>query len=258
MFNKTKFNLKTVLILFLIVFCFYSLISGDEKNEQPKPEVKKVETRKIESTNSNPQSQVNENLNGRGFADNGREEPKYIGVKGYVVVPLSDYDLMHSENSLNGDWKIPTYQQDKQFWIETGQFLNHKTEVLVKNQILEHSRYGAYTGYLLVQRLSDNAEFYVDVGNFVTKPYWNYEIKAARATGLCIAVFNQISNFYPVNNSGQKVELPNGIKVLVVMQPPGGKVGIENNISALVWKQWQYGYGAVDIYFNEQDLKIIY
>lgn len=171
---------------------------------------------------------------------------------------MSDYNLTHSESSLNENWQIPTYQQDKQFWNETGQFLSHKTEVRVKKQILQHEGYGAYSGYLLVQRLSDDAEFYINVGNFVTKPYWTFDLKKAMADGLCVAEFNQVSNFYPVNSSGEKVELQNGIKVLLNSQPAGRKVGIENNISALVWKQWKYGYGEVYIYFNEKDLKIVY
>lgn len=245
--------------MILVIFIGHNLFSEDKKVEQQKTEVKKVETQQTKSENKTPEPVNYENLKGRGYSDSGRTEPQYVGVKGYVVVGYSEeYNLTHSENSLNGGWIIPTYQQDKQFWNETGQFLNHKAEVTVKKQILQHKGYGGYSGYLLVQRLSDNTEFYINVGNFITKPYWNYNPKKAMLEGLCIAEFNQVSNFYPVNNSGEKVELPNGIRVLIVSQPPGGKVGSSNNISALVWKQWKYGYGEVNIYFNEQDLKIIY
>lgn len=149
MFQKSKFNVKVVLIVFLAIFICYNFFSEDKKVEQPTPETKKVETQQNKPETQKPTPVNYENLKGRGFSDNGREEPKYVGVKGYVVVSLNDYNLAHSENSLNGNWTIPTYQQDKQFWNETGQFLNHKTEVTVKKQILQHEGYGGYSGYLL-------------------------------------------------------------------------------------------------------------
>lgn len=30
------------------------------------------------------------------------------------------------------------------------------------------------------------------------------------------------------------------------------------NIKAIVCKEWQYGYGGVDVYFNPEDLTMVY
>ena len=32
----------------------------------------------------------------------------------------------------------------------------------------------------------------------------------------------------------------------------------KNPIEAIVYKEWTYGYGGVHVYFNPQDLSIIY
>ncbi len=206
----------------------------------------------------------NEELNGRGRADVGRSEPDYINVIGYAVISSSqEYEIEHTDNFEDVNlWIVPTYEQDKQFWNETEITLPHKTEVVVKEQYLEHEGYGAYSGYLLVEKKDDGQQYYINVRNYITKPYWDYEkeIHKAALTGSFVAEYHQLSDYYPVSNDGSKVELEDGMHVLVT-----GVAGTSRNvkpgetgIDAVVWKEWKYGYGGVTVHFNEEDLTIIY
>lgn len=203
----------------------------------------------------------NESLEGRGRADDGREEPQYVGLIGYVAI-FSDYELKQTDESLNGAWTVPTYEKDKQFWNEIG-LIEHKTEVLVKEQELEHDGWGRYSGYLLVERLDNQEQLYINVSHFVTKPYWTYEDKVeAVLVGEYIAEYKQVSNYYPVDKSGDKVELDDGMKVLVIektdLYGDNGPDDDTNQVEAVVFKEWKYGYGGVAVFFNVDDLTIIY
>lgn len=193
-------------------------------------------------------------LNGRGRSDEGRSEPQYKNVIGYVACYKSE------ECTLDPTWQAPIYQKDKQFFEEIGK-VAHKTQVLVLEQELEHSGWGNYTGYLLVKNIETEETFYIDVHYFINTPYWEYDdLFEATVFGDYIAEYNQKSDYYPVNKSGEKVELADGMKVLVT-----GKTGtmrdVDNDthpIEALVYKEWQYGYGGVPVFFNAEDLNIVY
>lgn len=204
-----------------------------------------------------------EALNGRGIADSGRNEPDYINVIGYVAISSSQALNIKKTDSFQDEslWIVPTYERDKQFWNENG-YLPHKTEVVVREQILEHGGYGAYSGYLLVEKTDDHSMYYIDVNNFITKPYWNYQddlVLAARI-GDFVAEYKQVSDYYPVDNSGDKLEIPDGTIVLVTgVTGTSNRVNRnENEIEAIVWKEWRNGYGGVQCHFNKSDLTIVY
>lgn len=193
-------------------------------------------------------------LKGRGNSDIGRSEPQYENITGYVA----SYD--DEEYSIEPNWQIPIYQKDKQFYEECGK-IAHKTKVLVLEQELEHSSHGFYKGYLLVKDIDTENTFYINVKNFINTPYWKYtDLYEAALVGEYIAEFNQESDYYPVNKNGKKVELPDGMKVLVT-----GKTGLMRDvdddthpIEATVYKEWEYGYGGVAVYFTAEDLSIVY
>ena len=212
-----------------------------------------------QNTASQEATPNNNNYKGRGQADSGRSEPQYVGVRGYAVVGYGqDTELTKAGAFFNTPWLVPTYVPDKQFWNQTDTFLEHKTIVAVKEQKLAHRGYGNYDGYLLVVRESDNAEFYIDVGNFITKPYWTYSnADKSSSVGKCIAVYHQVSNFYPVSRDGKKREIDNGQQVLILNHTDfGADNNRENKVHALVWKDGdEYGF---DAYFNYADLKVIY
>lgn len=201
----------------------------------------------------------NENLNGRGRAK------EYVNVIGYVVVGYAqELTLERTDDFENMDlWVIPTYEPDKQFWnVVEGAVIPHKTEVIVREQILNHEGYGAYSGYLLVEELESGQQYYIDVMNFETKPYWTYndDLRAAALAGDFIAVYHQISDYYPVSNNGSKAEIEDG-KVVLVKGVAGSSRYVnpsETGIDAVVWQEWKLGYGDVTIHFNAEDLTIIY
>lgn len=206
----------------------------------------------------------NETLNGRGRADVGRSEPDYVNIIGYAVISSNkEYELSKNDNFTDESlWIVPTFEKDKQFWNETSYVLPHKTEVVVLEQDLKHEGYGAYSGYLLIEKLDDHTQHYIDVNNFITKPYWNYndDLKNTALTGAFVAEYNQKSDYYPVANGGGKVTLSDGTIVLVT-----GVAGHsryidpdQTEIDAIVWKDWKLGYGGVHVYFNAEDLTIVY
>lgn len=204
-----------------------------------------------------------ESLKGRGRAESGTIEPRYVSVIGYVVPDSwQEFALEKKEDFQDPElWKVPTYKPDKQFWVENGT-LPHKTEVVVREQMLEHEKMGRYSGYLLVEKKDDGTQYYINVENFITKPYWTYQsdLREAARTGYFVAEYNQKSDYYPVDSGGKKLEIPDGTKVLVTGITSSWDTLEEENtgIEAVVWKEWKLGYGGVKCHFNEKDLAIIY
>lgn len=201
-----------------------------------------------------------ESLNGRGRSDSGRTEPQYVGHSGYVAFFGSHSSS--DDGCFNTPWMIPTLIPDKQFWIE-GKAVEHKTEVRVLAQHLVHEGWGRYSGMLLVEESNTGEQLYIDVSNFITKPYWTYaDLYEASLVGNYIAEYHPQSDYYPVNKNNEKVQLKEGTLVLVT-GPTGtyGKKGPQRSthpIEALVFQQWKYGYGGVSVYFAKEDLQITY
>lgn len=203
-----------------------------------------------------------ENLKGRGYSDAGRQEPNYKNVIGYVAIGYKEeYSLQHTDSLPETPWVIPIYDKVEDDFIEIG-FIEHKTKIIVKSQQLKHEGYDAYSGFLLVENIDTSEQFYINVCNFITNPYWTLsDLKEAVSIGDYIAEYNQVSDYPPVDSRNKKVDLDDGIKILVVGKTGLSGVGpnIHNNpIEAIVFKEWEYGYDAVDIYFNPNDLSILY
>ena len=135
--------------------------------------------------------------------------------------------------------------------------------MVVKSQNLTHEGYGNYSGQLTVEIVDTKADAVIDVENFITKPYWTYDdLTEASKIGYCIAEYHQKSSNYPVDKDNEKEKLEDGIKVLVV-----GSTGLIagsslnstiHSVEAIVFKEWRNGYGGVEMYFNPDDLTLIY
>lgn len=202
--------------------------------------------------------------NGRGKVDTKGIEPDYIGMIGYAAVS-EDQKIEKSGNFEKIPWQIPVYQKDKQFWEETGT-IDHKTQVVVIDQILElsgskYSSSAKYKGYLQVLRLDTGDCFYLNVTNFVVSPYWEKTLSSAIEAGYCIAAFKQSSDYYPVTKGNEKCELEDGTLVLLPMKSAvyANSPDKENNpILGIIFKEWKYGYGGVNVFFNEKDLTVTY
>lgn len=212
----------------------------------------------VESSNVSSKN----NLKGRGWSDSGRSEPQYESVVGYVVIDYMDVNLAKTDDCFQTPWTVHIYEKDKQFYNESG-FVAHKTPVVVKTQELNHEGYGAYSGHLIVERIDGGEELCIDVGNFITNPYWeSSDLIDAASIGYYIAEFKQVSDYFPVSKSNEKVDLEDGTKVLVTgktgLYGRGGPDNKTNQIQAKVFKEWKYGYGGVSVFFNADDLTILY
>lgn len=174
---------------------------------------------------------------------------------------MYDSEIPKTDACFITPWITSTYEKDKQFYVESGT-IEHKTPVTVISQELQHEGYGNYSGHLLVETV-EGGDLFIDVKNFITVPYWDSEnIVDAVSTGNCIAEYNQASDYYPVNKNNQKVEIADGTLVLAVGKNGHyGKNGPDannNSVEAIVYKEWEYGYGGVSVFFNPRDLTIVY
>ena len=96
----------------------------------------------------------------------GRDEPKYVGIEGYLAesYPSGDYDKALPSYL----WDVPLLKQvGPDLWEESGETLPHKTPVIVLEQHLKHEGFGRYSGFLVVKSLEDSKEYRVDHYKFV-------------------------------------------------------------------------------------------
>ena len=102
----------------------------------------------------------------------------------------------------------------------------------------------------------------MNVSNFITKPYWTYSPLEAVRVGNFVAEYHQVSDYWPVDKSNEKVELDESTVVLAIratgLYGKGGPDDDTNQIEAVVFKEWKYGYGGVSVFFNVDDLTIVY
>lgn len=192
-----------------------------------------------------------ETLKGHGYSDAGRSEPDYVNVIGYVVVfGDQEYAIEKADDFTDPSlWQVEAYQRNDEGKLET-MMLPHGTEVVVREQHLYHQKYGNYSGTLVVERPSDGAQFEINVNNFITKPYWNYQddLNAAAMTGPFLAEYHQVSGFLPVTSTGKEIEVSDGMIVLVThYSSKTSNPGIEGI----------YGRSKSKLYFNQKDLTII-
>ena len=185
----------------------------------------------------------------------------YRGKTGYVTVSyLQEVNIEATDDFQNEDnWRVPTFEKDKKTWIQNGT-LPHKTEVVVREQVMVRGRYGKkYPTHLLVERTDDGTQYYIELKNFTTEPYWSNQndLWTKALHGDFIAEYKQVSEIYPVKSNGEKAEIPDGTIVLVT--------GINTNraydyygIDAKVWYEWPEGYSGVTCCFNRDDLTLVW
>lgn len=199
----------------------------------------------------------------RGTVGTSKSEPDYIGALGYVAV-YEDQNMEKDSNFGKTPWKVPVYQKDKQFWEEAGT-IDHKTEVVVIGQELEMPKRtystSRCTGYLHIIRMDTGEACWLNVENFVTTPYWERSLTGAMEKGYCIATFKQVSDYYPVTKGKEKTALDDGTLVLLPMKSKNYASSPDktnNPIVGVVFKEWKYGFGGVNVFFNEADLTLTY
>ena len=199
----------------------------------------------------------------RGMVGKSSYEPDYVSALGYVAV-YTEENLEKNSAFSTTPWKVPVYRKDKQFWEKTGT-IDHKTEVVVIGQELEMPtrKYSSArcTGYLHVIRMDTGKDCWLNVDNFVLKPYWEDSLSYAQEKGYCMATFKQVSDYYPVTKGNTKAELEDGTKVLLPVKSQITATSpdkVNNPVSGIVFMEWQKGFGGVTVWFNAKDLELSY
>lgn len=237
----------------------YNSVVSDmpEKNTpSPTPALESNSTDSLKNNETANENIINPSeMNGRGRSDSSREEPQYVGITGYVVIGSEQENaLKKADGFMETPWTIS---------LSNGELLEHKTEVVVKSQELKHEGWGSYSGLLTAERIDTKEEIVINVNNFITKPYWTYEdLSEAAKIGYYIAEYHQAGTNYPVTRDNEIVDLEEGLRVLIV-GPTGlyggnGPDSNVNSIEGIVFKEWKMGYGGISIFFDPQDLTIIY
>lgn len=176
----------------------------------------------------------------------------FVAASSSNVMDISDF----SSKFPTGPWNVPTVKQigDIQF-EETKTYVPHKNKVKVIKHFLHHEGFSNYKGGLLVQDVKTKKQFYIDVYNFVTFPYWDASIEVALKQGPVIATYTPTS-VKPADRDGDWVDLKPGTEVIADSVENTGRHS--GKVRADVYKQWSQGYGGVDVYFDPASLKIKY
>lgn len=153
-------------------------------------------------------------MNGRGFADIPGIEPQYQNTIGYAAV-YSNNNLESNAGIAETPWFIDVYEKNNQKWEKTGK-LDHKSRIVILNQELTKKNAKEFQGYLEFQNVLTGVTGYIDVRNYVTVPYWDFDnINLAIEKGYCIASFKQTSKFPPVLKDGKKVSVDDDTLILL-------------------------------------------
>lgn len=231
----------------LLILAFALFGCGGEKTSQSAPKVEQP----VASTEKSPAV----HLKGRGL--DGRSEPQYVGVSGFVAV-WTDQDaaLMKEQNYTHTPWQVPTYSTDGQNWYQAAETANHKEPITVVEQFLTYDGHSGYNGHLKVRRSSDGAEFFINVRNFVVEPYWNAaNIFDAIAGGRVIVTYHQRSKYPPVMPNNSKAAVSDGLNLFAVGKTGTYlKGGVDSNTH-----QIEVGVTPnMSIFFNAADLTVTY
>ena len=151
---------------------------------------------------------------GRGISDEpSGAEPYYIGLVGYAAV-ANDESAGPGPDGISFQWSVPSYMVFEKRWYYT-KSLQHKTGVLVLNQLLKETGKGRYTGRLRVIRLDSGEICWMDVENFVTVPYWFYPARRAMKYGNTVSAYRQKGKRMPTDSEGNPVEIGKDTPVLI-------------------------------------------
>jgi len=182
---------------------------------------------------------------------NGREEPKYVGIQGYLIPGKSYSPSGYNDALPSYPWVVHTLVQvGPEKWGKGDETLPAKTSVVVVKQHLKHARYGRYEGTLIVKSLKDQVEYRIDVDNFTPSDYWNCPPHQAIHYSPFIAKAKDSAK--PIDRQGRWVSMGEQ-KVFCTRKAPHGS-GIEG-VECHVY----YGsLGSSYLIFPSDALEIIY
>lgn len=198
-------------------------------------------------------------LNGRGFVDIPGLEPNYQNTFGYAAVYLNN-ELEENSTSIETPWSVDVYQKVNDEWGKNGA-LEHKSFIVILSQELTKKNGKEYQGYLEFQNVVTGETGYIDVRNYVTNPYWDFDsINWAIEEGYCIASYKQTSKFPPILKNGKQASVEDDTLILL---PAKGTyfISVSDKINYSVLgivfdkdneAEKQY------VFFNAADLTLVY
>lgn len=201
-------------------------------------------------------------MKGRGLPDEAGVEPDYRGVVGYVSLQTG-WEVSRFNTFTQTPWQLPVYEEKAGEFREAADSIKHKTPVLVIGQQIRESMGHKYVGYLKVVRLDVHRIIWIDVTQFVTVPYWTYELSEAIKYGYCIAVYRNTTRHEPMDRKKHRGTLPDGLRVLMCYTVSARYFSPdrENNpMLGIVFKgrEKKDAYTRTFLFFNQDDLTLIY
>lgn len=198
---------------------------------------------------------------GRGIPDEKGVEPDYLGVVGYVSLQ-SGWEVSSFNTFRQTPWQLPFYEEKGGEWTVAGT-VKHKTPVLVVGQEIREGKGHKYFGYLHVVRLDNQSMIWIDVTQFVTVPYWTFDLREAVKYGYCIAVYKDASRNQPMDRKKHHGSLPDGLRVLMCYTLSSRYFSpdkVRNPLLGIVFKSSERkdAYTRSFLFFNEDDLTLIY
>ena len=198
---------------------------------------------------------------GRGIPDENGVEPDYRGVVGYVSLQAG-WEVSQFNTFTQTPWQLPFYEEKNGEWEVTGS-IKHKTPVLVVDQQIREGKGHKYYGYLQAVRLDNHNMIWIDVTQFVTVPYWTFDLKEAVKYGYCIAVYKNSTRSEPMDRKKHRGILPDGIRVLMCYTLTARYFSPDRNHNPLLGivfkgKEKKDAYTRTFLFFNQADLTLIY
>ena len=200
-------------------------------------------------------------MTGRGIPDEAGVEPDYRGVVGYMSLQ-ADWEVSRFSSLTETPWILPVYEQDGEDWKVAGQ-IQHKTPVLVTDQVIREAKGHKFIGYLRVVRLDSGEQAWIDVTQFVTVPYWTLELSEAVRYGFCIAVYNDRSRYDVLDRKGRRGPLPDGTCVLMCEKRSSRYISSDrehNPLLGIIFRRNEesVSYFRTFLFFGTEDLTMIY
>ena len=200
-------------------------------------------------------------MNGRGIPDEAGTEPDYRGVIGYASLQ-SGWEVSRFNTFTRTPWQLPVYEEKNGEWTVSDS-IKHKTPVLVVDQRIREAKGHKYIGHLQAVRLDNHRMIWIDVTQFVTVPYWTYDLREAVRYGYCIAVYRNASRYEPMDRKSHRGTLPDGLPVLMCYTLSARYLSPDrqhNPLLGIVFKSSDKkdAYTRTFLFFNEGDLTLIY
>ena len=198
---------------------------------------------------------------GRGQADADGNEPDYVGVVGFAVIP-NDPEIGKYVSFTDLTWQVPVYREPREGkpLVQKGS-VAHKTSMLVVGQKLEPDGKGGYTGWLCVARMDNRTMCYLDVSCFVTMPYWSLPVEEIPAYGYGIAVYRDRTDAEPKDGNGETCSFEDGTEVLIPFEgafPGDSPEPGELNVQGIVFTGEGENVKSEIAYFSSGELIPVY